>query len=758
MFISTPPVLDAMSDEQQQIFELIKNKINVITNACAGSGKSTTVLSIASNLPYESLIQITYNTMLSKEIKEKIKNYNLENISVYTYHALAVKYYSRDAYTDTEIIDILQKESIPIEEIPKFTIFVIDEAQDMTKLYYQFIRKFLRDAKNKITMLILGDDRQCLYQFKGADSRFLTHAKELWKNEEFLITPEFKYCKLNISYRITKPMAYLVNEVMLNEMKTIAIKNGCPISYIRRDKDEIPKIIYTEIKKLLATKKYEPKDFFILCPSLKSPMIKKVENLLVYNNISCYYPNNDGDKMDERVIDHKIIFATFHAVKGRQRKIVFVLCFDESYFTFYAKNIPKNKCPNTIYVATTRATERLYVFETEKCNTFPFLKKKHEEFKQIPEQIKFYGLPRIRISQENETAIKSKEHNIIPSEIVRFLSDSFLEKVFPKLKSIFIALHLQELEPPTKIDLPTIIETTDEQFEDISEINGIAIPTLFYDWISCNSESDVSLPINKPPIENAFCKSHLLYSLISKRIESIHENDFIRTFLIAKFNKIEKQHEKRQKQQKYDDNLFANELSHYLHLCNFYNAMENGIYYKLNQIPISKYSWLSIYILQECFDRLYDKFKTIPIEDLQSEIAIPSLANKDFNKKIDEYFGKKQIFGDKKFRFRGRVDFMTPTSIWEIKCTSSLTYENFIQLVIYAFIWNMENINKEGKEEQEFNLFNIRTGECYKIINNSQQTIDIINDIICDLLEYKCLNNPEQMYKNQNDELFNLQK
>ena len=139
-----------MSEEQKIIFYHIKNKTNVITNACAGSGKSTTVLSIASELQNEQILQITYNTMLSKEIKEKINNLQIENMTVFTYHAIAVKYYSRNAYTDTELIDIIQKNKPPITEIPNFTIFVIDEAQDMTRLYYTFIRKFLRDAKNKI--------------------------------------------------------------------------------------------------------------------------------------------------------------------------------------------------------------------------------------------------------------------------------------------------------------------------------------------------------------------------------------------------------------------------------------------------------------------------------------------------------------------------------------------------------------------------------------------------------------------------------
>ncbi|NBO19313.1 MAG: DUF2075 domain-containing protein [Proteobacteria bacterium] len=739
-----------MSEEQKIIFYHIKNKTNVITNACAGSGKSTTVLSIASELQNEQILQITYNTMLSKEIKEKINNLQIENMTVFTYHAIAVKYYSRNAYTDTELIDIIQKNKPPITEIPNFTIFVIDEAQDMTRLYYTFIRKFLRDAKNKITLLILGDTRQCLYQFKGADSRFLTHAKILWENETFLNNKNFEYCKLNTSYRITKPMAFFVNDVLLGKEKTISTKDGHPILFIRKNNNIIPDIIFAEIRRLMEKKNHKPNDFFILCPSLKSSTVKKIENLLVCNNIPCYFPNNDGDKMDERVIDHKVIFSTFHAVKGRQRKTVFVLCFDESYFQYYAKNLPKNKCPNTIYVASTRATDTLYIIENDGNNTMPFLKKTHIQLQKIPEYIKFYGSPRIRLNQENDACVKSKEFHILPSEVVRFLSDSFLEKILPKLQEIFICVSSElTYPPPIEIDLPTIIETTNNQCEDISEINGIAIPTLFYDWIKSNNGTE------KPPMENAFKKSHLLYSLIQNGIENIQKNSILYNFLHSKFKKIEQDDNQttdntidKTTNNTIDETATNQILANYLYLSNFYLAISNDIYYKLHQIPRKNYNWLSVNVLQQCFDRLYPHFKD-DIPNLQSEIIICNNSDKQINQKLDEHFAKKQFFANKKFRFHARVDFITSTAIWEIKCTHLLSYEHFIQIVIYAFLWNISH-----EKPMQYYLFNVRTGEHYMINQNNPNTKNIICEIVDELLEYKYCHNPETLYKMQNDFLF----
>jgi hypothetical protein len=48
-------------------------------------------------------------------------------------------------------------------------LVIIDEAQDLTHLQWQFIRKSFRKVE---TILIAGDDDQCIYQWSGADLNF----------------------------------------------------------------------------------------------------------------------------------------------------------------------------------------------------------------------------------------------------------------------------------------------------------------------------------------------------------------------------------------------------------------------------------------------------------------------------------------------------------------------------------------------------------------------------------------------------------
>ncbi len=96
-------MLNPMSNEQYHVYSEIKDGKNVIVDACAGSGKSTTILSISKELPTLNILQFTYNSMLRHEIREKVQELEIENLEVHTYHSFSVKYYSSQAHTDTGI-------------------------------------------------------------------------------------------------------------------------------------------------------------------------------------------------------------------------------------------------------------------------------------------------------------------------------------------------------------------------------------------------------------------------------------------------------------------------------------------------------------------------------------------------------------------------------------------------------------------------------------------------------------------------------
>ena len=364
-------------------------------------------------------------------------------------------------------------------------MIVLDECQDMTLLYFQLMTKFIKDLNTNIQLLILGDYMQGLYDFKGADIRFLTLADKVWDGLTYLTQPGFQKRTMKMSFRITNQMRSFVNDVMLGEDRMNACRDGNVVTYIRNSRSNISKVVYAEILKLIENG-VNPSEIFVLGGSIKgaNSNIRRLENTLVEKNIPCHVPMLEGEKMDDRVIDGKIVFSTFHSVKGRQRKYVFVVGFDNAYFRFNARNLPRNICPNTLYVAATRATEGLYLLESDNYSTdrpLEFLKKTHIEMKKC-NYIAFKGHHQSifqdeDISDLNNSAVK--KHIITPTELVKFISESVIETISPIIDRIFI----KETDEPDIIDIPSIIETKRGFVEEVSDLNGIAIPCIYYDYL-----------------------------------------------------------------------------------------------------------------------------------------------------------------------------------------------------------------------------------------------------------------------------------
>ena len=180
-----------LSEEQQCILDTVKEGHNVMVDAVAGTGKTTLILSIAREMPNTKILQLTYNASLRKDVKETVEKNDIQNLTVHTYHSLAKRYYLSTGYTDTEIRRLLFK-NMPLKEVsPKYDMIVLDECQDMTLLYFQLMVKFIKDIDCNIQLLILGDYMQGLYDFKGADIRFLTMADQVWEGLTNLNTPGF---------------------------------------------------------------------------------------------------------------------------------------------------------------------------------------------------------------------------------------------------------------------------------------------------------------------------------------------------------------------------------------------------------------------------------------------------------------------------------------------------------------------------------------------------------------------------------------
>jgi tRNA G46 methylase TrmB len=688
-----------LSAEQAHILTHIKNGKNVVVDSCAGTGKTTLILSVAKELADKQLLQMTYNSMLRYEVKDRVKRAEIKNMKVHTFHSLAVKYYLPTCFTDTGIRYILLKNPPPIVALPKFDVFVLDEAQDMTLIYFQFMVKVARDTGSPIQLLILGDYMQGLYEFKGADTRFLTLADTIWRPFPFLKTQEFEKCTMKMSYRITRPMCSFVNRVMLGKERMEACKDGEPVTYIRNNRRNMEIIVAGEILKLFE-EGYRPSDIFVLGPSVKgaNSNVRHLENILSERGIPCHVPMLENDKIDERVVDKKVVFSTFHCVKGRERKIIFILGFDNNYFRCYARTLPKDVCPNTLYVAATRGTERLYVLEGDSYRgdrPLEFLQMSHVEMKQQG-YIRFRGQHQTYFVDDEERdkgSLLITKHYLTPTELIKFIPENVMEEISEILDRIFI----KEEGELDELDIPGIIETKRGFFEEISDLNGIAIPCIYYDHLMKGSPNPPQNP-------------NILLELIRENVAMMRANDH--QYLKEIVNSLPENPET---------------TADYLFLANISVAVQETLYFKLKQIDRDEYNWLSESILSECkarLDRVIDDKSSL----LMEETIIYSGDDKA-HRRIDEFLTP--IFdANTQFRFTARVDLISDSTVWELKCTSKISLDHMLQVVIYAWLWKMHSDELPSKE---FKIFNIRTRELLSL----NATLEDLNTIMIAMLKGK---------------------
>jgi nucleoside-triphosphatase THEP1 len=682
----------AISDEQNTVLQHIKAGHNVIVDAVAGSGKSTTILSIAKAMPTKKFIQFTYNSMLRHEIKEKANSLGLHNIDIHTYHSLAVKYYNPSAHTDSAIRAIL---NAPARiHIPKKDVIVIDEAQDMTFLYFAFVIKYAFAMKQPFQLMVLGDFMQGLYDFKGADTRFLTLASQIWDTFPQLKTNTFHYCTLKTSYRITNQMAAFINNAMLAETRLLACRQGnINVTYVRNHQRNLENFVIFTINQLLRT--CSPDDIFILGASVKgtNSSIRKMENALVSNGISCFVPSFETDNVDDKVIRNKIVFSTFHSVKGRQRKYVFVLGFDQGYMRFYGKHLQQDICPSTLYVACTRATEGLFLLERNDFNTdrpLDFLKLSPFDIQKLP-YVDFKGSPfyaPFGIQDDNNSSAKNEtqKHYITPTNLIKFVSETVLETICPVVNTMFKTI----VEKGVELDIPNIIETDASIFEDVSDLNGIAIPAMYYDILGSNN-------------------ANVLQDYINMSLETFRHNEHV--FLQNMAEKIP---------------ATCITPSDYLFLANVFIAFQEKLYFKLKQIPQDKHNWLSDTHIAHCKRRLHTTIGADASAIIEKTIIHQSmdLEHNTLDILLSEYFDDSI-----KFRFTARVDIITQSTLWELKCVREITIDHLLQVIIYAWLYRHLFPN----DIKDVKIFNIRTNEVLQLNATTEQ----LNFVVIHLLQGK---------------------
>jgi ATP-dependent exoDNAse (exonuclease V) beta subunit len=690
------------SNEQKIIIELIKD-YNIVVNAVAGSGKTTTILHIATKYPTKKILLITYNKRLKQETRERVIFNNIKNITVHNYHSFCVQEYKMEGYTDDIILDVIINK---IERKFIYDIIIIDEIQDMNNIYYELIYKIIKQNKNDFRICLLGDINQNIYNFNNADSRYLIYSELIFN----LNNNEWKRLTLNETFRLTPEIVDFINNCVLKEKRIISkkinienIENIKPRYIFCNSYDDriLYEIIHYYLKILnFDNNNYEFQDIFILAPSVKSdktPIKSLANKLSIFHNIPIYIPNSDDEILDDDIIKNKILFSSYHQAKGLERKIVIIYSFDSSYFEYYNKNADKSKCTNEIYVALTRAKERLTVIHDYKYNFLNFLDIDNIEKYCYNDNIKMircfdrnnkifnFQFDIMEYNKKNIFNIDNKTNKrIIENIIIDIINNNKINNIVSVTNFIkhipynIISETLKYIEiidmnkndifdtdssdsDKYNIEIDTKIKQ-DILYENVSDITGIAIP-IYFEYIKTKKITILEI------LDNEY-KSNKL----EREINDIR-------------NKI--------------DNM------NILKIANIYNAITNELYFKIHQIK--EYKWLSKNMLELAIKRLEKNIKNNPKFEIK------------FIKEIN-FHNIENLF------LKGYIDCIDDENVWELKFIKKITNTHILQLALYMYMYKINNDNNK-----RFFLLNIYDGTKIEI----KSDIDKLQKIIFIIYNYK---------------------
>ena len=667
------------SDEQKKVIDLMIDGKNVYTEAVPGAGKTTTGLAMGERLLNKEIFYLTFSAQLKLEGKEKTEKYGLSNVHMFSYHSLGVRYYYNKAFDDRGLRKIVKDDMEFKNDVPKLDILVLDEIQDMTKLLYNFIKKFIKDQGSNIQLLVLGDrDQNINRDFKGSDYRFLTMAPKVFPDYEFIRSD------LSHSFRLTDNVSSFINENLLGYDKIKTSKKGLKVKYLLTNtfSREFHRYLHNIIKDRIQKKGYKYDDIFVLANSVKNEKlpIVRFENYLSENPINneminIYMPRIERMDLKDSDTAEKIVMTTYHQSKGRERKLVIVFGCDEYMFSKGPRPMVYNGCPEDYYVAMSRSTEELIVIHDISMKKLPFLKNtinnlRHKDYCEL-----CFVPPRYKTKLD----LKTLEHDkgIIPNKDVKHstsvteLTQYIREDVLEDLSNICDELFIQK-QISNKKKLKNNIDGRKKKLtEQVSDITGIVIPSI---W-----EYDKTGKMK-------------IYDDICKNINEL-SGDLIKSY---KYN--------------YPcDNVYE-----YLRLGNLYISVINGCENNLNQIQ--DFNWLS------------EEDKNVCLHNLDLIISHENTLKFEY---VIEKGARNGIFTFNHERYGiikigNRVDLIDDNFIYEFKCTTELTIENKLQLLIYAWmVTNLEDDNElKGKG---FRLFNIVNNEMFELDYNENKVNEAID-------------------------------
>lgn len=178
-------LFDSLSDVQRRIID-DKHSQYIVVAAGPGSGKTKVLvhklasLLLMEDVKHEQLLMVTFSRAAATEFKKRLIELigNAANfIDIKTFHSYCFDLLGKVGTIDRvdsiikATIEKIRNNEVEANRITK-TVLVIDEAQDMDEAEFELI-SLLMERNEEMRVIAVGDDDQNIYEWRGADSKYL---------------------------------------------------------------------------------------------------------------------------------------------------------------------------------------------------------------------------------------------------------------------------------------------------------------------------------------------------------------------------------------------------------------------------------------------------------------------------------------------------------------------------------------------------------------------------------------------------------
>ncbi|MCU0423132.1 MAG: RecQ family ATP-dependent DNA helicase [Bacteroidia bacterium] len=178
-------LFDSLSDVQRKIID-DKTSPYIVVAAGPGSGKTKVLvhklasLLLMEDVKHDQLLMLTFSRAAATEFKKRLIELignAAHYIDIKTFHSYCFDLLGKiGTIHDSESIikvtvDKIKNNEVEANRITK-TVLVIDEAQDMNEAEFELV-KTLMDRNEEMRVILVGDDDQNIYEFRGSNSKYL---------------------------------------------------------------------------------------------------------------------------------------------------------------------------------------------------------------------------------------------------------------------------------------------------------------------------------------------------------------------------------------------------------------------------------------------------------------------------------------------------------------------------------------------------------------------------------------------------------